>query len=649
MLRYTLAFLLFVPLIAFAQSSNPVESGEFIIEPPTLICAGFEWKIKGDDNRNAAVSLTFRKKGDTGWKQGLPLLRQGGERVFSKEMELDYTVPPMFAGSLFNLEPGVEYECRLAMTDPDGVKGDSVKTAFFRTRSEPMPAQGGRTYHVYPPGFKGTRVEPAFTGLKAAFFGPGGGDWSVVAPPRVKPGDVILVHAGLYKSQRYQYGGPDSLDLPFHGTYVFTKSGTPDKPIAIKAAGDGEAVFDGDGCYRLFDVMAADNIYFEGLTVRNTEIAFYAGLKDVKGCSGLTVKKCRFEDIGIGVLTEYAGSRNFYIADNVMLGKHDRTRLQGWNGPWLKLGPPSTINSYYGVKVYGQGHVICRNYVAYFHDGIDVCTHGNPDADENFHAVSIDIYNNDIFLTADDFIEADGGVHNIRVFNNRGINSGQHALSAQPIYGGPAYFLRNIVCHSAGGGALKFNGNPAGMIVYHNTFCDEFGWSSGAIYSNAHFRNNLFLGTDAPKRPIMRTSTYTSYTSMDYDGFRPNKGAEIQIQWRGPAKETFQDYGMGKKTPWQSFASLSEFSAATGLEKHGVIVDYDIFAKVAKTDPDNPARAYQAKEFDFRLKPGCAAIDAGCVLPNINDKFNGKAPDLGAVELDDPTPVYGPAPGIRRE
>ena len=37
-----------------------------------------------------------------------------------------------------------------------------------------------------------------------------------------------------------------------------TLKGTPEKPITIKAAGDGEVIFDGAGNYRLFDVMAAD-------------------------------------------------------------------------------------------------------------------------------------------------------------------------------------------------------------------------------------------------------------------------------------------------------------------------------------------------------------------------------------------------------
>ena len=60
------------------------------------------------------------------------------------------------------------------------------------------------------------------------------------------------------------------------GTYFLTQSGTADKPIVIKAAGDGEAIFDGDGAYNLFNVMAANYNYFEGLTIRNTELAFQA-------------------------------------------------------------------------------------------------------------------------------------------------------------------------------------------------------------------------------------------------------------------------------------------------------------------------------------------------------------------------------------
>jgi hypothetical protein len=42
------------------------------------------------------------------------------------------------------------------------------------------------------------------------------------------------------------------------------------------------------------------------------------------------------------------------------------------------------------------------------------------------------------------------------------------------------------------------------------------------------------------------------------------------------------------------------------------------------------------------LKPGSKAVDAGVVLPTINDGFTGKAPDLGALEQGKPEPHYGP-------
>ena len=47
---------------------------------------------------------------------------------------------------------------------------------------------------------------------------------------------------------------------------------------------------------------------------------------------------------------------------------------------------------------------------------------------------------------------------------------------------------------------------------------------------------------------------------------------------------------------------------------------------------------------DLRLRPGSAAVDAGVRLPNVNDGFTGSAPDLGAYEVGQELPVYGPRP-----
>jgi hypothetical protein len=412
---------------ARARTQAATTAGEFFVDPPTLVSLGFEWRIAGDDNRNARVEVTFRKKGDQKWHPALPLMRLQREQVSGGTPRegsghyFTYVAPNMFAGSILNLEPDTEYECRFMLTDPDGVRGKSERIVTVRTRKEPQPAEGGHVYHVYPFGYKGARQEPSFTGLMAAYYmGSDHSDHSNAFPPRVQPGDIILVHAGLYKDNRFVYSGFDrtiaAYGTPFDGTYYLTQSGTPEKPIVIKGAGDGEVIFDGDGCQNLFNLMGGNYNYFEGITVRNTNVAFLLGIKNIAGSSGFTLKHSRVENIGRAVEDDWSGSKNFYIADNVFIGRHDPTKLQSWWTPavWAKYpGYPALITSEYAIKIYGQGHVVAYNYVANWHDGIDIATYGDPDGTPNESRdrvpVSIDFYNNDIYNMADNCIEADGG------------------------------------------------------------------------------------------------------------------------------------------------------------------------------------------------------------------------------------------------
>ena len=71
-------------------------------------------------------------------------------------------------------------------------------------------------------------------------------------------------------------------------------------------------------------------------------------------------------------------------------------------------------------------------------------------------------------------------------------------------------------------------------------------------------------------------------------------------------------------------------------------MDYDIFQKLAPPDPARRHHVYHSMDLDFRLKPASKAVDAGLVLPTVNDGFAGKAPDLGALESGRPEPHYGP-------
>ena len=113
-----------------------------------------------------------------------------------------------------------------------------------------------------------------------------------------------------------------------------------------------------------------------------------------------------------------------------------------------------------GADVHGNANwddLVAFNRIEHFHDGINIETYGNPDGSAaaegepkyparelwNRRPVAIDFYNNDITSSHDNPIEADGGMHNIRVLRNMFINHPSHAFCNQPVLGGPAYWIRN--------------------------------------------------------------------------------------------------------------------------------------------------------------------------------------------------------------
>ena len=588
-----------------AEATNAITPGDLVVDPPTLICLGFYWPMEGDDDHNATAAIEFRRKGDIPWRRGLNLWRTYGETAGDGGMVAIRRIPNAFAGSIFDLEPGTEYECRLRLTDPDGVKGDAVRTVSVRTRPEPVPAKDGRILHVYPYDWKGKREQRSCNGIT--------GNWGGVRPGdrMPQPGDIFLIHAGIYKGIRNSYRSAGGVRTWFDGTFHFVAGGTAERPIVFKAAGDGEVIFDGDGCEALFDVTAADYVYLEGLTFRNARIAIRA-CNPLGGCRGLTVKRCKFENVGYGIRGEaepsgdgtvyeedYAVSRrpgfkaprDFYIADNEIHGwspkKGDGSRVDPRLGG--ETIEPECGN---GIRLIGSGHVVCFNLVSGFWDNYGI------------HGYAIDCYNNVSGVWpggyADDACEADSSTRNVRFLRNR------FHITAQPILGGPVYFIRNL------GGPTKMLAGCYGVVAYHN--------ATGIASS---FRNTPIATGDVNDRGVVcgqmvfvnntvggvNFGTSSAYTVIDYNAYRQGAG------WRY--------YSSTVQIMTNSF---EEFRRATGYEKHGI--QFDGFSNAA------PGQ-------------GSPLIDAGMVLPNVNDDFTGKAPDIGPYEFGRPLPHYGPRVGAQ--
>jgi hypothetical protein len=213
---------------------------------------------------------------------------------------------------------------------------------------------------------------------------------------------------------------------------------------------------------------------------------------------------------------------------------------------------------------------------------------------------------------------------NTRCFYNHMTNTFM-GISLQPVYGGPVFVFRNVM-YNFRSEPFKLHNSPSGGLMFHNT-CVMNGVPRG-LYTREKVRhcvsrNNLFVGT---------TGSYAmDYTApmlecdFDYDGFGGGPFTQF-LRWNGTR-----------------YATLDDAKKQAPVLKHAVLVDAATTFASGARPPLEPAKESPIT-IDLRLAPGSAAVDAGQVLPGINDGYKGRAPDLGAYELGEPLPHYGPRP-----
>ena len=556
------------------------------VEPATLHSLGIYWIIEGDDNRNACVQTFVRKKGAQEWRQGLPLFRveKGGNKL-QEGLKTKLNVPRdawLFAGSLLLLEPGTEYEVRLALKDPDG--GEAEKVLAMTTAVEPALALDAprKVLHVVPgkEGGSGTEKDP-YQGL-------------VEAQKNAEPDVIFLLHAGAYE-----------------GPFLIEKFGKPGKPIVWRAAGDGlvEIVSkgpNGELAERVISGSDIHDVWFEGLTLRN---AHYGVV--LHRSWNIVLRGCHIHQVEYGItFTNNTNDkvRNIFIADCVIEGP----------SVWPRT-PEKGIENARGIQATGTGIEVCYNRIRGFADAVD--TFGSP------RCCAIDFHHNDIDVMTDDGIEMDYSERNTRCFYNRLTNCFQ-GISLQPVHGGPIYVFRNVM-YNVVGEPFKLHNEPSGGLLLHNT-CVKKGmphgvYAGGAKIINTVSRNNLFIGTEATYAAEFTTTMVNC--NFDYDGFGGGPYRDF-LKWNEVRYKTFEE--LKEKTP---------------AYRNAVIVDPATAFTSGLKPPEDEQKQMKVSGNDLRLKEGTAAIDAGEVLPGINDGFAGKAPDLGAYEFGAPVPHYGPRTG----
>jgi hypothetical protein len=600
-----------------------------------------------DPDEDATAGVAYRVSGSGAYRQGFPLSRIENTR---------------FVGSLFWLEPGTAYDVRVSFSDPDGGPLDGTTVSgTASTRAEiAIPAPNDSSY-----------VSPTGGGTSCSLGVPCSLSYGL---SQAQPGDEIVLRDGVY------YVG--DLSMP--------RSGTAGAPIVVRGHTGETAVLDGGdpatfgwtsqggGVYRatvnvadthlitadgqrlypyqsLSDLQGLiwgipgfyasgttvyvrlagganpnsvamvvsryntaftveqDHVYFLDLTFRHYGRGSWAKAIYFNNANDNLVHGCTFaiNDLGIGI--KRTSHRNV-IQDNEFYDTN-------FDWPWDAVKGGSQLETG-GVRFYsptdGRGTVIRRNTFHDYFDGFGACPNSTSVATNE-----TDVYENVVYNIGDDGMETDGRCSNVRIWSNT-FHDVLMGISLAPVYDGPVYAVRNLIYRTGvgnndyTGSPFKFNsgyGTSGPMYLFHNT-ADAVVTvpRSNGLYVKApgsweliYARNNVWAGTDY----ALNNYNAGQPVDLDYDDLW-NAGANDLVRWDGTR-----------------YATLAAFTAATGQEAHGLNVAPG-FADVTSGD--------------YTLDAFSDLIDAGLLIPGINDGYEGAAPDIGAFEFTPSLTLHG-APG----
>jgi hypothetical protein len=388
------------------------------------------------------------------------------------------------------------------------------------------------------------------------------------------------------------------------------KNGAPGKPIIVRGAGDGEAIIGTDEVRGKGSVVSGykkKHWWFEDLTIQGKGYGINCNLG-----SHLVIRRCKFRNVTKGfnaIKGGNKGSVHHFISDNDFVGPTKWPRTKG-------------IESFAFVNMSGGGHVVCYNRISNVGDGSHGTGHGSMSGS--------DFHNNDLNICTDDGLETDHSDYNIRVFDNR-IRNVAHGITSQPGHAGPTYIFRNVI-YNATYSPFKLHNHTTGVLLFHNTcFKQKNAFNivpASESVLNVWTRNNLFLTSGGTGLNVGTPNMQKC--DFDNDGYG----------------------GFSKFARWNrrvNYKSIADAKAGGQIykDKGAHRINLKTCFEKGTMPPTDRNKEYGIDEIDHRLARRSDAIDKGVVLPNFNDGFKGKAPDLGALELGAEMPHYGPRPRPR--
>jgi hypothetical protein len=434
------------------------------------------------------------------------------------------------------------------------------------------------------------------------------------------------------KNDRFPIGKITHLERGVHSKpLVITESGSPIGYHLITPAEGSKATIDVRNAEQYTCVIDADYVLLRGVEFKNAAIH---GILIKSKHRNIVIEDCRFTFWGrIGGPKTFGNQGNTDSAiyaqrgcGNLTIQRNLIEDPRGGSNDW-DTGHPAGPQAITLINSTG-GNVIRYNEIRStedhgYNDAIGGASNysfeGSPNRDS-------DIYGNIIANVWDDAIESEGANMNVRIWGNYIEKTFQHIATACTSKG-PLYIFRNVFGESRrthedplGGSMIKtgqrdeFGGGR--KFVFHNTALQPkgaFHVFSGHVSPNTVTRNNIF---DCPGR-LASSRKVDIPCDFDYDLFTGmDKGIAQERHGIRGNPSFIKSYGL-------------EFypSSTTTKIKWGKVRMKQGDRTVTLTDPvitvPNPV------------------IDAGVVLPNFNDDYAGKAPDLGAFESGRPPIRFG--------
>lgn len=423
-------------------------------------------------------------------------------------------------------------------------------------------------------------------------------------PPTVRRLYPVATAADL-AARRVGRHGFETFDIgeAFHAAAgelrVFCPDFRPGGPLALRIGRGGGA----------FELSQAAHVVFAGLEFRYFDgQALY-----VNDASDITIRDCSFAFTNTPIAVKRRSDRLLvercrFHDDCARWGFLPKSSDGGDYSAWIETGAV-----YVHHPFDGRGLVVRDNVI----DGLFDGAHLTPTAVSPGPRTSeIDFYRNTVTGVCDDFLELDGFSRNVRVFDNtmRGCLSG---ISIAQAVHGPTWVVRNVIadfgCSTAATLTPHFEGYPVKTNggAEHGTT----GW--------AFFAHNTAV-TTAPQTNAFRVQE-AAWSKLVFANNIWAGTRDGLVCWR----DALSPLDIRRDIVFASTGVVLRIGRTVCPDGPSATRRFPPFGGVIVADP----RLTNPTDGDFRPLPGSPAIDAGVVVPGINDRgFAGSAPDIGAIE-----------------